>query len=274
MAVASAKVLGGSLRLSLGQHEVAAVLTLPHVEAEKSALLLQKTQENPKNALKVKVTDRLRALAGMEARKQEGSSSGGGGGGLSSSSSSSSSTWALQGTPGHSRALQEIQDGEEPQGEGDRDVRHLTFAIAGDSQVRRKVFHRDLQRAFPHATLSVVAGDTWASIENLVDDVIDADCDVFITDQDFGVVHERLGTDMVAELRARDAIAGTSRLILVASANDEPEDVQMYLEAGANGIFPKASNSTASRSIILRHAEACPRFEGRITRRGDVPGSN
>jgi len=77
------------------------------------------------------------------------------------------------------------------------------------SLLQRKVFQRHISKIAPGGPPVVVAGDTRESIDGFAQAVCDADVDVVFADQYFAPVHHTVaGTDVVREIRARDAAAG------------------------------------------------------------------
>ncbi|KAJ1444979.1 hypothetical protein M885DRAFT_579996 [Pelagophyceae sp. CCMP2097] len=145
------------------------------------------------------------------------------------------------------------------------DPSQLMVAIADDSSLQRKIFKKHIGKIAPQGPPVLVAGDTRESIDEFARVVCAADVDVVFTDQHFAPIHHTMaGTDIVREIRARDAAAGRSpRLVFVASGNDSPEDTATYVEAGADGSLSKIS-SPQLKILLERHATtAHSRFEAR-----------
>ena len=191
MAVASAKALGGTLRLTLQAREICATLSLPRV-------LLEASQ--------------------------------------------------------HFGAM---------------DISGLSMALVDDSVPARKMMKRKMERAFDSSRPPIVAGETHASIEAFPQTVFKDDTDVIFVDQNFGDVHQtKVGTDLVREIRALDREDGCPRrLIFVVSANDAPDDLILYLAAGADGHISKNTSIKQIRVEVCRIASDSDRFQGRVALR-------
>ncbi|KAJ1457567.1 hypothetical protein M885DRAFT_515164, partial [Pelagophyceae sp. CCMP2097] len=146
------------------------------------------------------------------------------------------------------------------------DPSRLSMALVDDSPLQRKIFQRYIGKIAPHGPPVVVAGDTRESIDDFARVVCDADVDVVFADQHFAPVHHtKAGTDIVREIRARDAAAGRPpRLVFISSGNDSREDAAAYVQAGADGSLSKISLPQL-KLILEKHATtAHPRFEGRV----------
>ncbi|KAJ1460260.1 hypothetical protein M885DRAFT_559991 [Pelagophyceae sp. CCMP2097] len=147
------------------------------------------------------------------------------------------------------------------------DPSQLSMALVDDSLLQRKVFQKFVHKIAPHGPPVVVAGDTRESIDGFAQAVCDADVDVVFSDQNFAPVHHtKAGTDIICEIRARDAAAGCPpRLIFISSGNDSPEDAAAYVQAGADGSLSKITLPQL-KLLLERHATtAHPRFKGRRT---------
>ena len=78
------------------------------------------------------------------------------------------------------------------------------------------------------------------------------------------VLEAKYGTDLVREIRASDLAQGKVRLIYIISANDTREDIETYLEAGADGHVTKSITGLELRIRVCEDADAQPRFQGRL----------
>lgn len=155
-------------------------------------------------------------------------------------------------------------------------IRIRSWALVDDSKVTRMRMERVFRKALherltcagteTHVDLAnpmeiIIAGDSFASIEHFVDNVIQMDADIVLIDQNFGEVHNKLGTDLVSELRAFEAAKGIQpRLIYIISAADTAFDTKLYTQAGADGHLPKMSTSANLLETIIRDAQSKTRF--------------
>jgi CheY-like chemotaxis protein len=175
-------------------------------------------------------------------------------------------------------------------GQTQRNLARLTFAMVDDVELQRRIFIRKLKNLCTAAAKEMAAaaaaaaaqggddaplpatppyvfkppleaGDTTASIDDFPRAVVEADVDVVFVDQNFGTKHlTKCGTDLVREIRARDAHIGASRLVYVVSANDSKEDLVSYLDAGADGHIPKSATRAQIAEVISEDARFHPRF--------------
>jgi len=145
------------------------------------------------------------------------------------------------------------------------DIAALAVAVVDDSPIQRKLLAKLVRTAFPRCHEPIVAGDTFDSIDGFARTAVDADTDVCLVDQNFGLVnHNKCGTDLVREIRLLDA-ARLPRLVFVVSANDSPDDVKLYLSAGADGHIRKNTSPTQLRKLLCDRARDHPRFTGRVS---------
>jgi len=175
----------------------------------------------------------------------------------------------------------------------DFDIADLRTAVVEDSALQRKMWARRIEGAFVSGNSPpVLAGDSKASIEAFASDVISTNADVVFIDQNFGGAHTTVaGTDVVRDIRARDAASGAAqRLIYVVSAADAPDDLAHYgaflqtlsclrtmhllplynfhlAASGATGHIAKTISTDQLHARVCQHASAELRFRGRLVRR-------
>ena len=128
----------------------------------------------------------------------------------------------------------------------------LIFCCVDDDTIPRMVYEAILQRARADPTRSLILGETYAEVSALVPTVtslvadVGAERVVLCLDQhlnyDEGCI---TGTDICTELRERHSYDG---VIVILSANDEPEAAAEYRSAGADASLCKAC-SVDGRSL-------------------------
>jgi CheY-like chemotaxis protein len=147
------------------------------------------------------------------------------------------------------------------------DITHLSTAIVDDSRFNQRMLTSKLHEAFPSSPDPIAAGSTCASIDSFARMAVSINADAVFIDQHFGVIHDtKLGTDITREIRWIDGNA-TSRLIFIISADNSPEDIRVYLEAGADCHVEKTISSAELRGLVCQLAVNIPRLRARLVDR-------
>jgi len=146
----------------------------------------------------------------------------------------------------------------------------MVFVCCDDDDIPRIFAQLLLSRAGADMDASLILGETYEEMAGMVDNVIELAAThgdqrvLVILDQNLDGYDEGhfMGTGLVHELRQR----GFGGLLVIQSANDQLDDEQRYLEAGADGSIGKAVKGGASKilSVLGRLWQA--RF-----REGDAP---
>ncbi|KAJ1456085.1 hypothetical protein M885DRAFT_518555 [Pelagophyceae sp. CCMP2097] len=143
------------------------------------------------------------------------------------------------------------------------DLAWLKVAMADDSATFRKTFARLARKVTSREP--GLAGETRESIDDFTRMVVEGDVDFLFLDFNFAPVHHtKTGVDLCRECRALDAEEGNvPRVIFIVSANDSPEDAELYRDAGADGSLGKKMTVGKLRQVLEDAVRTHPRFAGR-----------